>query len=440
MRFWVLCIVFALFLPSVQARSEDPLTRLDQLAQQVSNLAQRLSDQQALLQAQADEIERLRALLREAEPADAVAADLPAAEPESAPEKGTDLKITLGGFAQIEGLFDDGAMGSRDFFIARSIEDGDGRARSRFHAKHSRLRAVATGHYSGLDYRVFIDADFRGRNGNEFITNSSTFRIRNAYGQLGGFKLGQFRSAFVDEKAFPTVIDLAAPAGHMITRQAGVQYQRDSHNGTWAIALENPETDFYTLPDDAPDPFDETPDLTGFYRSNQDWGHWQLAGLVRRLSSEAQDVVAQAWGAGLSLSGRWLPQDDAKHSVKFSITGGSGISRYFRELGGGGYDAVFDPAKQDLDLLESGGFNLTYEHWWNANLRSNLAFGSLWLESNSILAADEPSQLSSGVANLFWNPIQPVTLGAEAQFGRRESQERKSREALRFHLFARYRF
>ena len=86
----------------------------------------------------------------------------------------------------------------------------------------------------------------------------------------------------------------------------------------FSIALEDPDTALTVgkFRDECADPEDEScdsvlndvfrkyndiPDLSVRYRNNTDWGHWQLAGIARKLGYERLDTGAKdsefGWGS-----------------------------------------------------------------------------------------------------------------------------------------------
>lgn len=83
----------------------------------------------------------------------------------------------------------------------------------RMHARQSRIRFDTRTPTDWGSLRTRIEGDFFGNTGNERFSNSSAFRIRHAYGQLGPVLGGQTWSTFMDQDTFFDTVDFFGPAG-----------------------------------------------------------------------------------------------------------------------------------------------------------------------------------------------------------------------------------
>ena len=107
------------------------------------------------------------------------------------------VEVTVGGYVKVDAIYDlDQDLGPS--FFAGGI-DTDPNASSdpsfQMHAKQSRLNFKA----KEGDMKVVIEGDFFTGEGNQLISNSSGFRLRHAYGQVGNFLAGQTWSTFMDK-------------------------------------------------------------------------------------------------------------------------------------------------------------------------------------------------------------------------------------------------
>ncbi|MCW8872462.1 MAG: porin, partial [Xanthomonadales bacterium] len=118
----------------------------------------------------------------------------------------------------------------------------------------------------------------------------TTFRLRHAWGELGQFGAGQTWSTFMDIDVFPNSIEYWGPSGMVFYRNVQARWtpwsDGDSNimmslekpggsgdGGRFAdrVELEGVSSDF------------ELPDLSAHYRYSQDWGHVQVAGILRQI-------------------------------------------------------------------------------------------------------------------------------------------------------------
>lgn len=119
----------------------------------------------------------------------------------------------------------------------------------------------------------------------------TTFRLQNAYGEWRGLLAGQTDTVFMDLSIFPDTIDYWGPSGMVFVRTAQIRWTPISGPTTLAIAIESPNNDIdpgklreldpgiaNNIQDDS-----TIPDLTAHFRMDGDWGHWQLASILRRL-------------------------------------------------------------------------------------------------------------------------------------------------------------
>jgi hypothetical protein len=136
----------------------------------------------------------------------------------------------------------------------------------------------------------------------------TTFRLRHAWGELGMFGGGQTWSPFLDPDVFPNSIEYWGPTGMVFFRNVQVRFTpwQDEHGSRVAIALERPGAsgdggdyaEHIELQDvNARFPM---PDVSGHVRIARDWGHVQIAGIVRKIDWDDMDPVpfgnrSKAW-------------------------------------------------------------------------------------------------------------------------------------------------
>src|SRR3954462_1231830 len=117
----------------------------------------------------------------------------------------------------------------------------------------------------------------------------TTFRLRHAYGELGAFGAGQYWSPFMDPDVFPNSLEYWGPTGMVFFRNVQVRWMPVRGKGNLTLALERPgasgDAGVYSSRVELQNirgKFD-LPDLSANVRFTRDWGHFQAAGIVRRI-------------------------------------------------------------------------------------------------------------------------------------------------------------
>ncbi len=118
----------------------------------------------------------------------------------------------------------------------------------------------------------------------------TTFRLRHAWGELGQFGAGQTWSTFMDIDVFPNSVEYWGPNGMVFYRNIQARWTPWSDGDSrFAISLEKPgasgdESKFADRVElDGVSGNFELPDLAAHLRLSQDWGHVQLAGILRKI-------------------------------------------------------------------------------------------------------------------------------------------------------------
>ena len=109
-----------------------------------------------------------------------------------------------------------------------------------------------------------------------------------------------------------------------------------------------------------------------------------------------------------------------------SFTYGEGVGRYI--LNGAGQDA-FVNADGSLSPITSMGATLGISQKITNDVTGALAVG--YYQVDDTFAATDTETLTTAHASLFWNPLDNVTIGAEAIYGERELANGQSDDAVR---------
>jgi hypothetical protein len=183
-------------------------TTLEELKQQLEVLQQKVAEmetQNALEAQRAAELEAQKtAAAKEAETHLVNRGPGPGTFNFRLPDIDTDVR--LGGFVKLDAVYSDVGAGSNSdcdrFFCPGKIYVGpsadEPSEKLVFTAKQSRLYLTTrTGTAMG-DLKVHVEGDIYGAAGNQKVSNSDSWRVRHAYGQLGNFMAGQNWSTFMN--------------------------------------------------------------------------------------------------------------------------------------------------------------------------------------------------------------------------------------------------
>lgn len=361
---------------------------------------------------------------------------------------GTDTRISISGYVKGDFIYDlGGSIGSDDLFVPESIAiGGENDPRFTAHARQSRLTIRTTTPSDFGPVKTLFEGDFFGAPGNEVISNSTSFRLRHAYGEVGPVAGGQFWTNFMPIEAYPSTVDFQGPAGIPFIRQAQLRWtQPVTDNFTFIGSLENSEFSGQAIDVNDVDGdgdvtdlllfgesigplagvaagIDVAPDIvaTGIYRG--DFGLVRASAIGRRFGGQGAGDGAFGWG--LNLGGNLKLTDTTR--LLASVTGGNGVGRYI--INGFGQDGVID-ANGDVDSIASFGLTAQVQQKLTDDLTGALAYGRYDVtDSVSPTAVDS---LQTIHASLFWRPVDRVTFGAEAILGLIENQAGLDDSAIR---------
>lgn len=262
----------------------------------------------------------------------------------------------------------------------------------------------------------------------------TTFRLRQAYGELGQFLAGQTWSVFMDPDVFPNSIEYWGPNGMVFFRNVQFRWQ-PIHNGNKQvmIALEQPgaTADLGRLQDrDILQGVQfrfPAPDLTAHIRYGGKRTYIQLAAIGRYIAwddnapTAVTNLSGNAWGWGVHGSSN--VGVGPKDTVKMSIVYGHGVENYMN-------DAPVDVAPRatlnihkpiDGNALPVLGVVAFYDHYWNDKWSSSAGY-SLVNIYNAVLQL--PASFHRGhyaLFDLLYYPTKNVLVGGEYIWGRREN-------------------
>ena len=340
---------------------------------------------------------------------------------------GSETSVKIGGYVKFDAIYSNITQGVDAVANQQTIDTAipvgpngsptdNRKGQLTFHARQTRVNLATSTPTARGELTTFIEGDFFGADGNESVSNSSGFRIRHAYGALGGFLAGQYWTNFLDENVYAETVDFGGPAGEIFVRQAQARWTQRYETGEWSASLENPES-LFALSGAAlaagsatlvRSDRDRYPDIVGRVKSRNGSGTFDAAFMARNIRIDTPAAADAKWGEAVSLTAV-IPvgADD----LRADFNAGNAIGRY--QLSGFFPDGYVD-ASGKVRLAQARSGFAAYRHYWSPTLRSSL-----------ILAAsrtDTPDggnfngfnkSARSAHLNLIYSPVPRVNLGVE---------------------------
>jgi len=319
------------------------------------------------------------------------------------------------------------------------------------------------------------------------VSNNLIPRLIYAYGTLGGLLAGQANSNFRDPDAGAEVVEFGGNSGAAgVTRVPQVRWTTQTWGGSLSVSAEAPETDIgtpagvsgsdagntSTVTTSCPvgaaastgTPGNSTctstllasgqlplniakasaPDLTTAFYVPQPWGHFSISAVLRPGLDVtdgqffSRNFIGYGGHGGLDVKPGWFGWE--KDDITLQFAGGQALGRYLNSNtnfavatnygASGKYGAFGGPttAAAAASVLvkpttEWGG-EVGYQHWWLANLRSNISFGINHhdIPANLIGTTQAGSinkELMTAHGNFIWNPFGSLEVGLEYMWGKR---------------------
>jgi len=271
----------------------------------------------------------------------------------------------------------------------------------------------------------------------------TTLRVRHAWATYKDFGMGQYWSNFMDIDIFPNTIDYWGPTGMVFYRNKQARYSFPMGDDMFAITLENPSTALSVgrfrdtgncdLPNAAPDcdsvdstaeevfqSYNDLPDLTASYRNNGDFGHYKVAGIVRKLGYERLDNGNKdyeiGWGVNTSAGLKTWGND----LLKLQLAYGEGIGNYMND---GGLDIAPDSSditRAGAEAVPTLGISTYYDHFWSDQWSTSVGWSMIDLDTSDGQAPTEFKKGQIAQINLLYYPADHVMMGTEFIWGERE--------------------
>jgi hypothetical protein len=306
--------------------------------------------------------------------------------------------------------------------------------------RQSRLGVQTTLPVEGNSLYTKFEFDMFGVGADE---GQTTIRLRHAYGEYGNWLAGQTNTLFMDGDVFPNTIDYWGPSGMVFTRNPQMRWTPVRGDTSFAIAIEKPSNDIDPgiLGISGVQGDEKIPDFTAQYRQKTGWGHYQVAGLLRRVGYETAGTPSanpsgSDLGWGVNLSGHMMFGAD---KLMLQTVYGEGIATYMNDGGTDMGPEGVAPAinGESLPLL---GVVAYYDHYWSDKLSSSLGYSRTQVDNKNLQTGDAFKTGEYVSANLLNAVRKNMLIGAEALWGKRTDKNGASGDDLRVQFTMKYSF
>ena len=439
---WLLAMAALPVLSGHAATDEDAVARLErQLAAQQAMI----DEQQRMLQSMSDQLEALKA----------GSAEVPIVEEEAEPDPGEAgapavgaLKVNYYGHLQTDSIYDfkrvdpgfESTLRPSNIPTQSGIFGDEGRFIQSVKQTQLGFRGELPTNYGTV--KSWFEFDLFDTSGD----GGTDFNFRHGWVEIGGLGFGQTNSNFMDITIFPNVVDWWGPSGMIFNRNPQVRYTWQMEDSHFAVALEKPNGSFNVgvfgeiSPEfgEAANANTPLPDLTMHYRSNQDWGHLQLAGVLRQLEFETRGTPGNEpndteLGWGLNFTGSF--NLFAKDQIKFGLVYGEGIASFFND---GGTNLA--PEDFKAEAVPHTGVTLYYDRYWNDYFSSSLGFSVNDADTRNQQSAGEFDRGTYASTNVLYTPNSALLFGLEFLFGEHEDVAGRTGRDYRAQFTMKHRF
>jgi hypothetical protein len=281
----------------------------------------------------------------------------------------------------------------------------------------------------------------------------TTFRLRHAWGELGQVGAGQTWSPFMDIDVFPNSIEYWGPNGMVFFRNVQLRWTPWSDGDSrFAIALERPgasadQGDFAgRIELEGVTGRFPLPDLSAHFRKAGDWGHVQVAGILRQMkwddtNDDEFDLSGDATGWGINLTSNLKFQN---HVARLGVAFGEGVQNYWNDAPVDvGIQTNFGNPRTPIVgvALPILGISAFIDLNWNETWTSTVGYSLVDIDNSDGQTDDAYKKGQYALANILYHPTADVFMGPEIQWGKRENfRDGFSSDDLRIQFSAKYNF
>ena len=337
---------------------------------------------------------------------------------------GTRSSVHLYGNAEAHVIHDFRQSSAPDVFTDLTFQPlnnaGGQKGKTQFTAETSRLGFETSTPAADGELKTKLEVDFYSYGAD----HRNLLRLRHAYGEYGGWLIGQTWSTFMDVDDLPETVDFNGPIGAPFSRRTMVRYAfGDAKTGVRVtLAAESPADHA-----GGPSANERFPQLVARLDKTFDWG----AINVRALTHEKRSPTQTKRGYGVAIGGSYKLGEKDTFMGQFTRVDGDVDQLY----GSNGY--AIDATTGAITFDHNKGLVLGYAHVFSDKLRGNASVG--FNRGQSAQSADNRT-LQEAFFNLIYTPIKNVDLGGEWMYGERKNFAGQTGTLSRFDLMARYSF
>ena len=275
----------------------------------------------------------------------------------------------------------------------------------------------------------------------DFKNSSKTFRIRHAYGQMGGWLLGQTWSLMNNVSYQPAIVSLDGPAGGSGARTPQIRYSRNLKNKKmmWNAAMEYSLPSF-SVPDSVTGQLLQViPDFSSRLSYFSDKLSFRFAVVISTISGRIENNdISYSFGYGASFSS--LMKISEKTKLYLTVNSCRATSHFLDTFSGNSQDMTYNPNTGLFEaLLSTSGF-IAVDHKLPEDFSASISFGVAAITNRAFEPDDAYSHSYNGLLNLFWQPITGARLGMEYASGQRFDYGGGSGDAHRVSILMYYDF
>jgi hypothetical protein len=347
-------------------------------------------------------------------------------------------RIKFMGSARINGFVDFSGMQSTEGFLPYDIpvgkEDIPGLNSKYIGARQSRLGLEGTANTKVGKIRTYMEVDFAS-------STQSYWRLRHAFAEWNFVKLGYTWTTFTDNASLPQTVEFEGPNSSLSKRNGLIRYERKlKTHDIVGVSLESPIADYYNPADTMLEGSSNQRniDLAGRYKYFSKFGHVQIAGILRKIDFLHEGRMESLHGWGILIS--TTTHLSEKHLINAQYSFGKGIAYYYVGFSGRQLDAVFNPNTNSMMLKSLNGGFINYSYKFNPLWVFSVIGGISYIKREAFEPADSFKSSSYFGTNIFYNPIETISLGIELTTGTRINLDNQKGNATRISMLAQFNF
>ncbi len=277
---------------------------------------------------------------------------------------------------------------------------------------------------------------------------TNSFRLLNAWAQLGNWSVGQYYTLFMNIDTFPNTIDYWGPNGMTFIRNPQLRYTMPfGKDMKLAVSLESPGSAIDTGKVGAAAPGvgiqgrTHYPDVIGRWSLERESSQLQVAAMLRSIGWETtttpdNNPSGTKAGYGATVMG-FLGVGKGKDRVTGQLVFGKGIASYMND---GGVDIAPNLASREAEAVKSVGGFVYFDHYWSDKWSSSFG-ASMHRQTNTDGQLDNAFHEGRyASANLLYYPAKNILVGGEVLYGRNEQKNGQTGKDERVQFTAQFKF